>query len=848
MSKNANKSTEAVKKIKATTTKQNFEVEQERPVEEAVALSSGNIKIANVTLRLHENRLDRLLVSNGLCRSKVYPDGDCFAKAILHHVKDQTIDVTNLRNKAVDHLAKNFEYYKHFVTSDPTPDMSEEEALGQYLNSIEELNECGKWNNDVSDLFVQVVASLLCKPIKIYSSDINTPVNIVSPDGSEVSLENIIETKCENAHVNVALTAIRNKEHYDAVIAEVITTPVKDGNKAELQHTTPRKAANYQSPKMKKSGRWKKATPENWKRNIKKKLKLQGKEYLTESGKCVSEKSVEKVDCSKCRFKCSSEVNESKRQEIFRQFWNIGNYERQRAFVASYVTEQKSKGLEGCIREMARTYFLPYADGNVRVCKKFFLATLSIGKKVVDYALKKKVSGVYVGTDMRGKKPSGNKFPSHVIDFVHKHIESFPRTASHYTRKDSQREYLDQNLNIRKMYKLYTELASQEGMTEVISERSYRKIFCENYNLSFFKPKKDQCTICSCYEVKKEAGSLTEKEKEAFDAHMKCKEMCRDEKRKDKARALSDSTFYSATFDLEKVLQTPCSLVSELYYRRKLSSYNLSFYSLHDKTAVCYLWDESHGGRGSSEIGTCLIDHITSVTSKNKNITELSYFSDTCGGQNRNQYVTAALHYALHHTSAQIISHKFLESGHSTMESDSIHAAIETAKKNTRIYVPSQWDTVIAMARKKNPYRVIPMSFSSFKDIKDLKSTNYNSVKIDQNGDKVNWLKIKWIKVTKDHPENVFVNSTFEEANFQQLKFCRISRKKNLSTKHFELKPLYQSKIPISKAKTADLLALCTKGIIPEDCHEFYKGLPSVTRKDRLPEADVLEGDSDDSC
>ena len=661
-----------------------------------------------------------------------------------------------MRNKAVNHLAKNFEYYKHFVPSDPTPDMTEDEALEQYLYSIEELNECGKWNNDMSDLFVQVIASLLCKPIKIYSSDVNTPVNFVNPDGSEVSNESIIETKGDITHVNVAFTAIRNKEHYDAVIQGTVSTPTKEGNETEKQHKrTPRKAANYQSPKIKKNGRWKKASPENWKRNIKKKLKLQGKEYLTESGKHVSEKSVEKVDCAKCRYKCSSKVSEVKRQDIFTQVWNIGNYERQRAFVASYVTEQKSKGIEGCRRETARSYFLPCKEASVRVCKKFFLATLSIGKKVVDYALKKKVSGVYVGTDMRGNNPSGNKFPSHVTDFVHKHIQSFPRTASHYTRKDSQREYLDQNLNIRKMYKLYTETASKECMTEVISERSYRKIFCESYNLSFFKPKKDQCTICCGYENKKEAGSLTENEKQEFDAHMQRKEICRDEKRKDKARALSDESFYSATFDLENVLQTPCSLVSELYYRRKLSSYNLSFYSLHDKAAVCYLWDESHGGRGSSEIGSCLIDHITSVTSKNKNIKQLSYFSDTCGGQNRNQYVIAALHYALHHSSAEVINHKFLESGHFTMESDSIHAAIETAKKNTRIYVPSQWDTVIAMARKKNPYLVIPMSFSNFKDIKDLKSRYYSSVKVDLEGEKVNWLKIKWIKVAKKEPESV---------------------------------------------------------------------------------------------
>ena len=38
---------------------------------------------------------------------------------------------------------------------------------------------------------------------------------------------------------------------------------------------------------------------------------------------------------------------------------------------------------------------------------------------------------------------------------------------------------------------------------------------------------------------------------------------------------------------------------------------------------------------------------------------------------------------------------------HSCMESDSMNSAIETAKRTTQVHVPSQWDTVIRLARKK---------------------------------------------------------------------------------------------------------------------------------------------------
>jgi len=36
---------------------------------------------------------------------------------------------------------------------------------------------------------------------------------------------------------------------------------------------------------------------------------------------------------------------------------------------------------------------------------------------------------------------------------------------------------------------------------EPISAAIYRKVFCTEFNLSFFKPKKDQCSVCSTYNM-----------------------------------------------------------------------------------------------------------------------------------------------------------------------------------------------------------------------------------------------------------------------------------------------------------------------------------------------------------
>ncbi|CAC5378891.1 unnamed protein product [Mytilus coruscus] len=142
--------------------------------------------------------------------------------------------------------------------------------------------------------------------------------------------------------------------------------------------------------------------------------------------------------------------------------------------------------------------------------------------------------------------------------------------------------------------------------------------------------------------------------------------------------------------------------------------------------------------------------HINSVAEKNSHLKEITFYSDTCGGQNRNQYVASAMLYALNqHKSIEIINHKFFERGHSEMEADSIHSAVERAKKNTQIYHPSQWDTVVSMARKKNPYIVIPMNFRDFSDLKSLRKKMCNNMKKTVNNKTINWLLIKWIKVEK---------------------------------------------------------------------------------------------------
>lgn len=50
-----------------------------------------------------------------------------------------------------------------------------------------------------------------------------------------------------------------------------------------------------------------------------------------------------------------------------------------------------------------------------------------------------------------------------------------------------------------------------------------------------------------------------------------------------------------------------------------------------EKNAYCFYWNEVNYKRGSTEIGSILWKYILKL---NDNVTHVTLFSDTCGGQN----------------------------------------------------------------------------------------------------------------------------------------------------------------------------------------------------------------------
>ncbi|CAG9836669.1 unnamed protein product [Diabrotica balteata] len=98
------------------------------------------------------------------------------------------------------------------------------------------------------------------------------------------------------------------------------------------------------------------------------------------------------------------------------------------------------------------------------------------------------------------------------------------------------------------------------------------------------------------------------------------------------AAATLGKTFRAITFDLEAILPVPFAGDSQIYYKSHLNVYNFTIYDGSTRDGYCYVWDETYGSKGSSEIGSCLLKYLLDLP---KTVSHVASFSDTCGGQNR---------------------------------------------------------------------------------------------------------------------------------------------------------------------------------------------------------------------
>lgn len=470
-----------------------------------------------------------------------------------------------------------------------------------------------------------------------------------------------------------------------------------------------------------------------------------------------------------CQNKCSKKFMEIERQDIHEFFWGLGNYDRQKNWLLTCIEKVPiRRRVHPSIlsrRQNTYKYSINWNDKQVQVCQQFLLQTLNISQMTLRYTLSNAVQKS-AAPDRRGKGVPHNKTSKKVIQEVHDFIKALPAVPSHYCRSKTSRKYLSNDLrNVSFLYRIFLQHREKiKSLNPKPSISVFRSIFSKDFNLGFHHPKKDKCKLC---ESRKDKDFIeTETSQKAFEEHLKMKEQCIKLHLSDQKKHLLDESTICASFDLQKVLNTPHGDNLLLYYSRKYSFYNETVYESGTCDGICYVWGERDGNRGCNEVCTIIFKYLQRVDEK-KTCQHLILYCDSCAGQNKNRAMLSMIQLFLQNfaKNLQTIKIVFLLPGHTYMPVDSVHATIERFTKKRIIWAPSEWDTMLTNARvEPKPFEVIRMNYSDFKNWKSLGDLQMPSNTKTSGGDIFKISRIKQSLFTKGH-QTFKINYTYDDVS-----------------------------------------------------------------------------------
>ena len=271
---------------------------------------------------------------------------------------------------------------------------------------------------------------------------------------------------------------------------------------------------------------------DKWTRNKNKKLKVSGKEYVDSKGRIVKKTTMRAITC-RCSYCCHRNVSSEEAEQIFKAFYNSESCDLQNIYLEGQINVKpvvRTRVREISRRQHSFEYHLRLQNGTcIQVRRKSFCAVHWINPKRVRVLQNKMTSGEIVPVERGKYAPRPNAIPADVIEKVKQHNESFPRQRSHYSISENlHREHLPENFSIAEMYRLYvkkyqparrrTLRSTQE--TPLASEWMYRKIFNEQFNLSFGFPRSDTCGKCDYLNNAAANLQITSEENDIFIAQL----------------------------------------------------------------------------------------------------------------------------------------------------------------------------------------------------------------------------------------------------------------------------------------------------------------------------------------
>jgi len=186
-----------------------------------------------------------------------------------------------------------------------------------------------------------------------------------------------------------------------------------------------------------KNSRKRKKNIENWKKNIAALQRSQGKQYISQKGKIIPAKSVNKHRlCQlRCRLQCSTNIDIESRNNLFNAYYKMDvNVKNAYIFKSIKKLETARKLVNSTpkkVRSHTFQYFVKTEEKDVKVCNTDFCEIYQIGRKKIELIQNQMKFDVSPPLDRKGKHENRpNRISDLTIQHIINHIDSIPAESS----------------------------------------------------------------------------------------------------------------------------------------------------------------------------------------------------------------------------------------------------------------------------------------------------------------------------------------------------------------------------------------------------------------------------------